>query len=209
MNAAQLINQTSLEVEYYTDPKVVAPAIGMVGQFDLDVASSAAANRIIGAGHFYHAPHFEIVAWWDNIPVRRHVNVGGTDLPWWGSVWMNHPFMAPVNPCQPGCERESCAKRGWHTLTRLPGNADWVNKLVSEVKSGNVTEAFCLTFACTSERWFQPLLEQYQCFLFPRTNYYLPDGTLKKGVTKGSVITYFGTRPRQFAKEYAHLGVVK
>jgi hypothetical protein len=66
-----------------------------------------------------------------------------------------------------------------------------------------------ITYACTSEKWFQPLLQKPQCFLSPRTNYYLPDGSVKKGVTKGSVVTNFGADVSRFREAFASLGVVK
>ena len=103
---------------------------------------------------------------------------------WHGKVWMNHPFGKKVN-------------------------SKWISKLEEEYQSGRVQEALCLTYACTSEKWFQPLLQRPQCFLCPRTNYYLPDGSVKKGVTKGSVVTYFGEDDERFAEAFASLGVVK
>lgn len=80
---------------------------------------------------------------------------------------------------------------------------------MAEYKAGATTQACCITYACTSERWFQPLLAFPMCFLVPRTNYYLPDGTLKRGVTKGSVVTYLGSGVARFRAHFASLGVVK
>ena len=108
----------------------------------------------------------------------------GLNREWAGKVWMNHPFGKAQNP-------------------------KWIKKLEEEFESGRVTEACCITYACTSEKWFQPLLQRPQCFLSPRTNYYLPDGSLKKGVTKGSVVTYFGENVSRFREAFASLGVVK
>lgn len=108
----------------------------------------------------------------------------GLDQEWIGRVWMNHPFSRINNPL-------------------------WINKLISEYKKGNVKEACCITYAATSEVWFQPLLQFPQCFLSPRTNYYLPDGTKKKGVTKGSVVTYLGPNILNFRRVFSDLGVVK
>lgn len=76
-------------------------------------------------------------------------------------------------------------------------------------RHGAVTEACCITYACTSEAWFRPLLLQLQCFCVPRTNYLLPDGTPKPGVTKGSVVTYFGPNGARFAEAFKGFGVVK
>ena len=108
----------------------------------------------------------------------------GLSQEWIGKVWMNHPFGKKEN-------------------------SKWIAKLEEEFESGRVTEACCIAFACTSEKWFQPLLQRPQCFLCPRTNYYLPDGNLKCGVTKGSVVTYFGKNVERFAEAFASLGVVK
>jgi len=103
---------------------------------------------------------------------------------WYGNVWMNHPFGRRENPL-------------------------WVSKLMGEYMRKHLVEAICITYACTSESWFQPLLQRLQCFLIPRTNYYLPDGSLKRGVTKGSVLTYLGERPDEFRNTFSDLGVVK
>ena len=45
--------------------------------------------------------------------------------------------------------------------------------------------------------------------MLPVPNYYLPDGSVKKDVTKGSVVTYFGEDVERFAEAFASLGVVK
>lgn len=108
----------------------------------------------------------------------------GLKQDWHGRVWMNMPFSKINNP--------RC-----------------VNKLIQEYQIGHVKEALCITFASTSEKWFQPLLAYPQCFLAPRTNYYLPDGTKAKGVTKGSVVTYLGRRVDVFVREFARHGVIK
>ena len=103
---------------------------------------------------------------------------------WHGRVWMNHPFSREMN--------KKC-----------------VAKLVAEYERGNTKEACCITFAATSESWFRPLLQFKQCFIHGRTNFYLPDGTKKKGVTKGSVVTYLGERPERFKRIFSRIGTVK
>jgi len=108
----------------------------------------------------------------------------GLTQDWFGNVWLNHPFSRTNNPL-------------------------WINKLMDEFNKGNIYQACCITYACTSEKWFKPLLHYYQCFLSPRTNYYLPDGSVKKGVTKGSVVTYLGPNTERFAKVFSQFGVVK
>jgi hypothetical protein len=113
------------------------------------------------------------------------VEADGLSQPWrCNSLWMNHPF-----------------GRG--------KNEAWIGKLMAEYAKGNVSQVCCITFASTSEKWFRPLLEYPQCFLSPRTNYLLPDGTVYRGVTKGSVVTYLGPNVDGFRKAFKGLGVVK
>jgi ParB family chromosome partitioning protein len=103
---------------------------------------------------------------------------------WSGKVWMNHPFQKGVNKL-------------------------WIRKLVESFKRGDVTAAICICYASTSEGWFQPLLQFPQCFPPRRPNYFLPDGTKKSGVTKGSVITYMGHDTADFKREFSIHGTIK
>lgn len=169
MNNAQYVNQTSGKVEYYTPLKIIEAARRVMGSIDLDPASSAVANRIVGATRFFSEEE------------------NGLLQPWSGNVWMNHPFGKQVN-------------------------RQWIEKLVYEFQEGNIAQACCITYACTSELWFQPLFDYPLCFLSPRTNYRLADGTIKKGVTKGSVVTYLGPHEdcsrSGFVHEFNCLGTV-
>lgn len=96
----------------------------------------------------------------------------GIDADWYGNVWMNHPFGREYN--------EKAIAKIVHEHTRSNPSMD---------------QACCITFASTSERWFKPLLEYPQFFFTGRTNY-LDGATMQpvKGVTKGSVITFFPPR---------------
>lgn len=100
---------------------------------------------------------------------------------WRGNVWLNHPFGRKTNK-------------------------EWVDKLIHEWGCGDMEQACCITFACTSEKWFQPLFQFPQCYLSPRTNYLGPDGKPVKGVTKGSVVTYLGTNVEQFCVSFQAMG---
>ena len=194
LNNAQLINQDSGDFEYYTLPEIVDLAREVMGFITLDPASSTKANERVQAS-----------AYMDKID-----NALSKD--WFGSVWMNHPFSKGEKACPEDttkCKKKKCVDRGYHITEDLPSNADWVNKLISEYESGNIKEACCITFAATSEKWFRPLLGHLQCFIHGRTNYYLPDGTLKKGVTKGSVVTYLGKNPEKFREVFSIIGTVK
>ncbi len=110
----------------------------------------------------------------------------GLTLTWYGNVWLNHPF-------------------GRNT------NSLWIKKLIKEYNTGHITQACCITFSSTSEAWFQPLMDFPQCYLAPRTNYLLPDGTVKRGVTKGSVVTFLRhdvTAAKRFRHHFGKLGKV-
>lgn len=103
---------------------------------------------------------------------------------WFGRVWMWPPLDAKNNDA-------------------------YIFKLLKEYQLRHITEACLISFASTSEAWFRPLLDHPQCFLFPRTNYTLPDGTPLRGVTKGSVVTYLGPNLAKFARAFRLLGTVK
>lgn len=196
MNSAQLINQTSGEVEYYTDPKILESAREMLGQIDLDPASSYIANKHVKA-HRYCGIQFD------------GTFIDGITQNWHGRIWMNHPFGRAETACVKPCARKKKNPRHvCHSLHYL-GNAVWINRLVEQFVCQNITEALCITYACTSEGWFQPLLDYPQCFLSPRTNYFTPDGKVKKGVTKGSVITYLGPSVDLFCKHFRPYGKIK
>lgn len=165
MNNAQLINQTSGIVEYYTPAVIVEAARAVMGSIDLDPASSLAANVRVKAATIYTADD------------------DGLAYQWIGRVWMNHPFGRGLNE-------------------------PWVSKLVAEYQTGHVTQACCITYACTSEAWFRPLLQYPICFVSKRVNYLLPDGTTAVGVTKGSCVAYLGGNVDKFAAVFGQLGSV-
>lgn len=137
-----------------------------MGGIDLDPASCAAANARVGASNFYTEAE------------------DGLSRPWFGRVWVNHPFGRKTN-------------------------APWIAKILAEFSSGRVGALCCITFAATSEQWFSPLLFVPQCFLIPRTNYHGADGQIVRGVSKGSVVSYFGHDVEAFKREFARLGVIK
>ena len=93
------------------------------------------------------------------------------------------------------------------------GNYEWYTPVeivdMAREVMGGIEQACCITFAATSEAWFRPLLNYPQCFIHGRTNYYLPDGTKKRGVTKGSVVTYLGDNVEKFTEVFTRIGTVK
>lgn len=190
-NNAQLINQTSRAVEYYSPTPIVEAARATMGGIDIDPASSPIANRVVQAQRYY----------------TKHDN--GLRQTWQAAtVWMNHPFSRGEQPCNRRCKKKACQQRGYHIAEELPGNEIWINKLIHHYQAGDIEQACCITFASTSEAWFAPLFAYPMCFLQPRTNYYLPCGAKARGVTKGSVVTYLGPNVNRFAHHFVNLGAV-
>ncbi len=211
----QLVNQSSGNTEIYSPPDIVAGWHAVLGEIDLDPASSEIANQIIRARTIYTEPAFDVVGEMEcahtlePLPIRSYVDWGGLSWEWHGRTVLNPPFGSPENFCQPNCSKKGCIKRGWHTATDLPGMNHWVNHFVGEHEAERLTEGIFLCFAATSEGWFQPLMRYPQCYPKKRTNYYLPDGTLYKGVTKGSCLTYVGPNVARFAEVFESMGTIK
>ncbi len=215
LSSHQLINQSSGDVEIYTPTEIVERWREVLGVIDLDPASSERANERIKAKTFYTEPSYDLIGNYygtglpKDLPIRKYRGWGGLDMDWKGNVAMNPPFSLPDKACLEDCNQGRCIKRGWHTATDLPGTPHWINKMESEYNKFHVKEGCIITFASTLEKWFRPLLRRPQCFLSPRTNYVLPDGTIYKGVTKGSVVTYYGTNIDKFASVFQDLGEIK
>jgi hypothetical protein len=154
MNSHQLINQTSNSVEWYTPWEIIQCARRLMGTIDLDPFSCYMAN---------------------NRPEGRIANeyhdsdCNTLDHPWFGNVWMNHPFGRKYN-------------------------TDCISKIVFEAERRDrvMSWGLCITFASTSEKWFAPLLRYPQFYFTGRINY-LDPLTMQpaRGVTKGSVLTCF------------------
>lgn len=194
MKSHQLINQDSGNTEYYTDPKIIAKAKLVMGGIDLDPASSQAANATVEAANYFTKEDNGLLQLWS------------------GRLFVNHPFSkgekaCPVNVSK--CKKKVCRDRGYHIHADVPGNSDWINKLVDSYHSGDVTEALAICYSSTSEAWFQPLTKFPQCYLAPRTNYYDAKGNKISGVTKGSVITYLGDNVAGFYEHFCDMGTIK
>jgi hypothetical protein len=106
----------------------------------------------------------------------------GLSQDWAGSVWLNPPY------------------GGWA--------GDFVAKLMVEMAAGRVTDAVVLVNSnCTDTKWFQPLWDGILCFTDHRINFYGGE-TERSGATHGSVFSYFGPRPVDFANIFRRFGAV-
>lgn len=203
MNNANLINQSSDIVEYYTPADIIEAARACMGSIDLDPASCVIANQTVKAARIFTLQDDGLAQTWDA-----------------ATLFMNHPFHRGEKACptdRSKCKKKKCkpsrskkkTTRGHHIDRDIPSNLDWINKFIAEYEAGHFQEGICITFANTSETWFRKLLQFPQCMPDKRIQYRNPDGSVSDNVTKGSAITYLGPNLDRFAAAFRHIGTIR
>lgn len=107
--------------EWYTPAEYIAAAVEVLGDIDLDPASSAEANTVVKAKHFF--------SWEDD----------GLAYEWAGRIWMNPPFAA-------GLIEKFIEKLVWHfeagavseaiVLVNNATETDWFRELAQRARVG-------------------------------------------------------------------------
>ncbi|MBB4065476.1 DNA N-6-adenine-methyltransferase [Gellertiella hungarica] len=107
----------------------------------------------------------------------------GLDKDWHGKVWMNPPYSRDLMP-------------------------RFASKLISEYRSGRVTEAIVLTNNATDTAWFASLFDSAGAFCFTRGRIRFESPTKRNGGTlqMGQVFTYFGDKPARFYSVFSEIG---
>jgi phage N-6-adenine-methyltransferase len=90
----------------------------------------------------------------------------------------------------------------------------WVDKLINEYRSSNVSQAILLTTCDSDNQWFQRFWDYLICFSNHNVHFYKPnaDGALKKDSRStqmfGTVFTYLGPNESKFIEVFSNLGTV-
>jgi phage N-6-adenine-methyltransferase len=109
----------------------------------------------------------------------------GLKQKWHGRVWLNPPYAQPL-------------------ISRF------VEKLVREFGSGNVSEAIMLTNDCTDTEWFHLAARACRaiCFTRGRIKFWKPDRQEAAAPTQGQAFFYFGKQEEKFKEEFGNIGLV-
>lgn len=191
----EMLVQDSGNVERYTPSEIVEAARATMGSIDLDPASCPLANETVKAKRYF-TKEMDGLAW-----------------DWYAdTAFMNHPYGKGEKACGKKCTKKICAERKHHISEDIPGNEDWINKLVFSYRDGRVKQACALVFASTSEDWIEPLLNFPVCFIHGRvlhpTPFTIAAGIKAKGGTKGSAVFYLGPNIDRFHLSFSKLGSV-
>jgi len=102
----------------------------------------------------------------------------GLSQPWYGTVYMNPPYGDEIK--------------------------DWINKIVDEYSSGNLTEAVALVPSRTDTAWFRKLRDYPRCFVWGRLKF----GNNDTPAPFPSMAVYLGKNKEAFITAFEDIGDV-
>lgn len=104
---------------------------------------------------------------------------------WAGKVWLNPPYSTPL-----------CGQ--------------FIEKLIDDHLTGDVTEALCLVNSSTDTVWFQMATRAAKavCLLDRRVKFIRPGGDKGESPRYGQTVFYFGDDAGRFAEVFGKLGCV-
>jgi phage N-6-adenine-methyltransferase len=160
------VRSASGENEWYTPKLYIEMARDVLGDIDLDPASSDHAQKTVKAGRFFSKDD------------------SGLDKKWVGRVWLNPPY-----------ERNLMAQ--------------FVEKLVEEVRDNNVKSAIMLTHNYTDTAWFHTAAEAASAICFTRGRIKFEDTSgARAAPVQGQVFFYFGRDVEMFTMAFSEIGLV-
>lgn len=173
------------ENEWYTPAEYVEAAREVLGEIDLDPASSEIANARVRAKSFYS------------------IDDDGLSKQWTGRVWLNPPYAQPAihqfieKLCSEVARGGASSSPNVRLVTRLGADA------------GGVSEAILLTHNYTDTRWFHLAAEHAAaiCFTRGRIGFLSPEGK-RAAPTQGQAFFYFGPNHRAFSEAFSRFGFV-
>jgi ParB family chromosome partitioning protein len=109
----------------------------------------------------------------------------GLKQEWKGSVWLNPPYAEPFI-------------------------YQFIEKLLTELETGNVTEAILLTNNATDTAWFHKAEELARsiCFTRGRISFETAEGE-KGSPLQGQAFFYFGENPEKFDAYFKEFGFIR
>jgi len=165
--------------EWYTPAAIIAAVYEVLHKIDLDPASCAQANKIVGATRYYTEQENGLELPWtlDGQPVK---------------VFLNPPF---------GTVRSHAFWQG----RSLAGF--FYQRLRDEYARGNVSEAIALLKSDPKQSWFHPFWSGLICFCRDRVYFDRPDGARCKQQF-GTAFAYLGPHEEKFVEVFQQFGDV-
>jgi hypothetical protein len=169
------VHFSSATPEWYTPQTVVNGVLRVFGHIDLDPCSNAHGSDA-------------------NVPARFHYtkNDNGLTLPWSVPLWVDDTGETSFATC----------------VYMNPPYGDeigeWVNKMIREYTSGNVTDCIALLPARVDTAWFQPLYDYMLCFIRGRLRFVGADNS----APFPSVLVYLGKDYTLFRDTFSAMGRV-